>query len=146
MDAMFAEGLEYVRADGAAFLARTAKKIAWFWTMTPTRLVRSSQGGEALTFRWLHLGYWLGFVVCASLALVLGPRIPREYVLILALYVITYSVLYGITHVGQARYRGEMEFIVLPLVAAGLVAGTARLGARRRGTSEAVLRPPLPTT
>ena len=72
-------------------------------------------------------------LVLAALALVLGPRIPREYALLLALYVITYSVVYGITHVGQARYRGEMEFVVLPLVAAGLVTCAARI--RRVGSS-----------
>ena len=126
MDALFAEALAYVRADPVAFAARTAKKIWWFWTMTPAGLVRSTQGGEALTFRWLHLGYWLGFLACAAVALVRGPRVPREYALILPLYTLTYSVLYGITHVGQARYRGEMEFIVLPLVAVGLLAALRR--------------------
>ncbi len=128
MDAMLAEGLEYVRADPAAFATRTLRKIWWFWTMTPARLVRSSQGGEALTFRWLHLGYWIGFLAFSALALARGPRVPREYALILTLYLLTYSVVYGITHVGQARYRGEMEFVLLPLVAAGLVAAFRSFG------------------
>lgn len=137
MDAMFAEGLEYVRADLPAFATRTLRKIWWFWTMTPARLVRSSQGGEALTFRWLHLGYWLGFLVFSVLALARGPRVRREYVMVLMLYLLTYSVLYGITHVGQARYRGEMEFVLLPLVVTGLVAafrssGTSALRASRQ--------------
>jgi len=123
MDAMFAEALEYVQADPMAFVARTAQKGWWFWTMTPAHLVRSTQGGEALTFRWLHLAYWLAFLLFAAVALVRGPRIPREYALILLLYILTFSVLYGLTHVGQARYRGEMEFVVLPLVALGLTAG-----------------------
>lgn len=144
MDAMFAEGLEYVRADLPAFATRTLRKIWWFWTMTPARLVRSSQGGEALTFRWLHLGYWLGFLVFSVLALARGPRVPREYVMVLTLYLLTYSVVYGITHVGQARYRGEMEFVLMPLVALGIVTGAALLRARRprvRGAAP----PPLQT-
>jgi hypothetical protein len=44
----------------------------------------------------------------------------REYLAVLALYMAVYSAIYGMTHVGQVRFRGEMEYIFLFGTAAGL--------------------------
>jgi hypothetical protein len=122
MDALLREGAAYAWSEPGGFVARTAKKILWFWTAAPAHLVRSTLGGEAVRFRGLHLGYWIFFLACSAFAWWYGGGVPVEYGRLLTLYVTTYSLLYGLTHVGQARYRGEMEFIFVPLVAAGLVA------------------------
>lgn len=120
MDAMKAEAIAYIRDDPWAFTRRTVKKIGWFWTAAPAERVRHTQGGEAIQFRWLHLSSWFGFVVLAAAGAWSARCIPRSYLVVVGLYVCVYSALYGVTHVGQARYRGEMEFIFIPLAAVGL--------------------------
>jgi hypothetical protein len=121
MTAMMAEALQYIRAEPVAFVRRTAKKIWWFWTVAPDDLVRSRLGGESLRFRGVQTVYWVGLAVLAAVGLMAG-RLSREYGWLLVLYLATYSAIYGVTHVGQARYRGEMEFIFIPLAALGLTA------------------------
>ncbi|MGE3842168.1 MAG: hypothetical protein AB7I50_11315 [Vicinamibacterales bacterium] len=122
MEAMRREAVDYIRAEPAAFLRRTSQKVLWFWTAAPADRVRRTEGGEAIEFRWLYLGSWATFVGLSVLGAWTTRCIPRSYWLTLALYVGVYSVLYGVTHVGQARYRGEMEFVLIPLAAAGLSA------------------------
>lgn len=122
MDAMRREAVDYIRAEPTAFVRRTAQKVFWFWTAAPADRVRHTQGGEAIEFRWLYLGSWGAFVMLAAFGAWTTRCIPRSYWLTLALYVAVYSALYGVTHVGQARYRGEMEFVLIPLAAAGLSA------------------------
>jgi len=39
----------------------------------------------------------------------------------LAVYFVFYSIVYGVTIVGNARFRGEMEFIFIPAVAVGFL-------------------------
>ncbi len=124
--AMQAEGMEFIRSDPSAFFVRTGQKIVWFWTIAPANLVRHSLGGEAVQFRILHAGYWSLLVLLAAAGLV-GAGLPREYGAVLASFFVVYSVVYGLTHVGQARYRGEMEFVLVPLAAAGIVAVASRL-------------------
>jgi hypothetical protein len=41
-------------------------------------------------------------------------------VAVLALFSVFYSGIYGMTHVGQARFRGEIEFIFLFGAGAGV--------------------------
>lgn len=127
MEAMLAEGLAYVRAEPLAFVERTVRKVVWFWTIAPSDRVRRASGGEALRFRRLHLGYWACLVAAALAEVLLRRGLPREYGAVIALFLLTYSLVYGLTHVGQARYRGEMEFILIPLAAAAV----ARLLDRR---------------
>ena len=120
MDALQAEGMDCVRSDPSGFAWRTLRKILWFWTLVPAEYVRSSFGGEALTFRWVHAGYWFLFVALAGVAAVGRRPWPREYASVLGLYGVVYSLVYGLTHVGQARFRGEIEFMLLPAVAVAL--------------------------
>lgn len=120
MEALQREALGYIIAEPITFVRRTLKKILWYWTITPQDYLRSSRGGEALKFRWLHLGYWSVLVGLFTIGLAYSPARPREYLGVLLLYVVVYSLVYGITHVGQARFRGEIEFIFLPGAAAGL--------------------------
>jgi hypothetical protein len=120
MDAMQAEAAAYVKSTPGEFIQRTAKKILWFWTLVPAKYLRSSGGGEALGFRWLHGGYWSLFLVLAAVSFFSPKSWPREYAACLLLYVFFYSLVYGLTHVGQARFRGEIEFILLPAVASGV--------------------------
>ncbi|MEA3207945.1 MAG: hypothetical protein QOE70_1002 [Chthoniobacter sp.] len=119
MEAMGHEAMDYVRAEPGAFVQRTLKKIVWLWTVVPVEYTRSSLGGEARKFRLVQISYWLAFVALAITARVLGGKWACEYVWVLALYVVMTSLAYGLTHVGQARFRGEVEFILVPAVAAG---------------------------
>lgn len=122
MQAMQDEAMEYVRAEPVAFVQRTLKKMLWLWTMPPARYLRSSGEAEALTMRWLHIGYWAVFLVFTTVAL-WGPKPwPFEYKGVLGLYCVIYSLVYGLTHVGQARFRGEIEFVFVPAVALGWAA------------------------
>jgi hypothetical protein len=120
MDALQKEGMDYIKAEPRRFVKRTLQKILWFWTLTPSDRVRSHGGGEALVFRWLHAGYWFTFLGLMTLGLARGGRWKAEYAALLLFYVLLYSAVYGLTHVGQARFRGEIEFIFLPAVASGL--------------------------
>ena len=118
MDAMEAEAWEYVRAQPLAFLERTVTKIVWFWTFEPETVARN-YGRFTVAVHLTHSAYWVSLVFLAILAWA-TRGIPREYVTIVALYVLVYSVTYGLIHVGQPRYRGEIEFIVLPAASAGV--------------------------
>ena len=62
-------------------------------------------------------------------------RVPREYLVVLGLYAGVFSLIYGLTHVGQPRYRGEVEFMFLPAVGAG----AAWILARTKPTIHATL-------
>lgn len=128
-DAMLNEGLEYVRADVPGFLRRTSRKIGWFWTSAPLDLVRHSLGGEAVRYRLLYQASWAVLVVLALVGYARGrPR--AEALCVAGVFVLAYSAVYGLTHVGQVRYRGEMEFIFMPAAAAGIAYLGAALGRR----------------
>jgi len=121
MDGLWKEALEYVRTEPWAFVQRTSKKIFWFWTAAPAKYLRSFGEGEALTFRWLHIGYWTAMVILIAAGLAAGLRWSREYTALVGLYFALYSLVYGLTHVGQARFRGEIEYIFIPATAAAFV-------------------------
>lgn len=121
MQAMQKEAAEYVKADPGSFVKRTLTKVLWFWTAAPARYARSSGEGEAVKMRWILLGYWVVFVSLAIIAALTTKAWPSEYRWVLGLYFGLYSVIYGLTHVGMTRYRGEMEYIILPAVALGCV-------------------------
>ncbi len=117
MDALEAEAWDYIRADKIAFVERTAQKILWFWTNPPERVARN-YGRATLLVHCTHLAYWMAFVALCALAAGTRPM-PRDYLVVLGLCAGIYSVAYGLIHVGQPRYRGEIESIFLPGVGAG---------------------------
>jgi hypothetical protein len=53
--------------------------------------------------------------------------IPRELRGIIVAFGLVTTATYALTHVGQARFRGEVEFVLVPLAAAGLAAALRRL-------------------
>jgi hypothetical protein len=117
LDALQAEAMEYIRADPAAFVARSLRKVAWFWTHPPSRIARS-YGDATVYVHSAHLGYWLVFLALFGLAA--GTRqTPREYLAVVAVFVAVFSLVHGLTHMGQPRQRAEVEFIFLPGVGAG---------------------------
>jgi hypothetical protein len=120
MDALKAEAWAYIKANPGKTVDLDLHKILWFWTVAPKDLVRSSGEGEALTFRWVQLAYWTVFVGFAILGILTAKYPVKEYLAVLALFVLFYSGIYGMTHVGQARFRGEIEFIFLFGAAAGI--------------------------
>ena len=119
MDALDAEAWEYIKANPGKTVEMTLKKLLWFWTAPPAGLLRSSQEGESLKYRPIEIGYWAAVAGLAALGILTARRPIGEYLALLALYVLVYSAIYGMTHVGQARFRGEIEFIFLFGAAAG---------------------------
>jgi len=119
-DALDAEAWAYIKANPGRTVEMTLKKILWFWTVPPRDLVRSSQEGEALTYRGIQIAYWAIIVILAVIGIAASPHPVKEYLAVMALYVGVYSAVYGMTHVGQARFRGEIEFIFLFGAAAGI--------------------------
>ena len=118
-DAMYHEASAWIAEHPSTFIRITAHKLLWFWTFPPKDLVRSSGAGEALVFRGIFITYWSCFIILTGLA-IWKYRPPSEYILTLAIFSFYYSLVYGLTHVGQARFRGEIEFLFLPAVAAGV--------------------------
>ena len=119
MEALQKEAMDFVKEHPDQFLKLTGEKILWFWTVPPKDRVRTTGAGEAIMFRGVYTAYWIALVALTILGL-LRSRANWEYILIILLFSFFFSAIYGLTHVGQARFRGEMEFIFLPAVAAGV--------------------------
>lgn len=121
MDAILEKTMANIRADRPAFMRRTIQKAVWFWTAVPRSLLRSSHEGEAVKFYWLHTGYWTLFLLIGLAGLLARhTRPPGDYTLVLAIVFLVYSAVYGLTIVGNARFRGEIEFLLIPIVSAVL--------------------------
>lgn len=119
-NAMRQEAIDYIRSDPMGFVERTAKKIVWFWTWVPSKYLVNRPGEMAgVQYRILSIGCWLAFVALSVLARLLHGRFPPEYVMVLVIYVVVCSIMYGLIHVGQARFRGEIEYIFIPAAACG---------------------------
>jgi hypothetical protein len=116
--AMGAAARGWIAAEPGAFAALTARRLLWLWSWPPADLVRHGLGGEAVVYRWGHVAAWLGLVGLALLG-ARGPH-PEQLLALVALFGVA-SLVYGVTHVGQARFRGEVEFVLVPLAAAGLL-------------------------
>jgi hypothetical protein len=119
-DALQAEAWAYMKANPEKTVGMTLKKLVWFWTTAPENLLRAYGEGEALKFHSIDLLYWFGILALALLGVLTAKNPLWEYLAMFAIYFLVYSAIYGITHVGQARFRGEIEFIFLFPAAAGL--------------------------
>ena len=120
MKALQRDAMHYARSEPTAFVMRTLKKIVWFWTAVPRAYLISTGEAARLKFYWFQICYWFGFLLLAGFARILHGRFPGEYTMALIVYFVVYSIIYGLTHVGHARFRGEMEYIVIPAVAQGI--------------------------
>ncbi len=119
MEAMQKEAMDYVKTHPGAFLKLTGKKILWFWTVAPKDRVRTTGAAEAIVFRGLYMACWVALAGLCVWGFIVG-RPGKEYLPLLIYFCFFFSLIYGLTHVGQARFRGEMEFIFMPAAAAGL--------------------------
>jgi 4-amino-4-deoxy-L-arabinose transferase-like glycosyltransferase len=135
MDGLQNEALDFIQAHPGAFIQRTAKKVAWFWTLTPAKYERSYGDDEAHAFRWIQAAYWFGLLAICAFAFWRRRGFAREYAGVLIVVVLWYSLVYGLTHVGQARFRGEIEYVFVPALAFG-VSELWRLFTGRRSESE----------
>ena len=120
MNALEKEATNYIMQKPSAFVKRTLKKFVWYWTITPANLERPTSGGEAIKFRGLQATYWFLYVVLMVIAAFRRPW-PKEYIMIMVILSVVYSSVYSLTFVGQARFRGEIEYIFLPAVACGIM-------------------------
>ncbi|MBI3985469.1 MAG: hypothetical protein HY343_00990 [Lentisphaerae bacterium] len=133
------EAVDHIKTAPAAFLERTMKKIGWFWTWVP-RSYAANRPGEtaAIRFRALFIAAWMALALAALAGRFLSGPFPREYFMVICIYVGVFSAVYGLLHVGQARFRIEAEYIFIPAAAQGLVALWSFL--RGRTTREGVAR------
>ncbi len=120
MAAMQNEAMDFVKEHPAQFFKLTGQKILWLWTLPPKDRVRTTGAAEAIMFRGVYAAYWLTLVALAVLGFLCGKPAGWEYISVTLLFCFFTSLIYGLTHVGQARFRGEIEFIFLPAAAAGL--------------------------
>ena len=128
------EAWDYVRAEPMAFIRRTSKKILWYWTFVPLKHGHGDGPSSNPVYRALHATYWLAFLVVAVTARCSGGRFSPDYALIMILYFMVCSGAYGLTHIGNARMRAEIEFILIPAVAHGIVlAGNRFCGGKAVG-------------
>jgi hypothetical protein len=132
MNAMRREALEHMRADPAGLARRTLRKILWLWTWVPARLVNAEEGGGTLVLRHLYTVCWLALAALAVLGAATGAGGPKEYRLVLLAVFAVYSATYGLTFVDHARFRAEVDYVVVPAAAQGLAAGLAAARRRRR--------------
>ena len=121
MKSMQSQAIDYVRSDPAAFVTRTLKKIFWFWTAVPKKYLDSTGHGKRLTFDWFQMCYWFIFLLIAGYAKIFYGKFPGEYIMVLLVFFLLNSIIYGLTFVNHARFRGEIEFIIMPAVAQGIV-------------------------
>jgi len=122
MDLIKKKTYAYIASDKAGFIKRTATKILWLWTAVPRRLLRSSGESGGGKYYWIHTGYWFCFLAGFMVALWKGLLRKFEIILSLTTVIIIYSAVYGLTIVGNARFRGEIEFVFVPVFAAACVA------------------------
>lgn len=120
MAAMQKEAMDFVKQNPGKFLKLTGQKILWLWTLPPKDRVRTTGAAEAIMFRGVYAAYWFTLVALAALGFLCGRPSGPEYLMVTLLFCVLVSLVYGLTHVGQARFRGEIEFIFLPAAAAGL--------------------------
>lgn len=125
MDELKRRAIAYIHAEPAAFARRVAQRVWWFWTAVPAKFLRASGEGEAIRFRWVQICAWVLLTSLASLGLLVRRNIPIEYAATFGAAIVVYSLTYGLTVVGQARYRAEIEFFLIPL-AAGFIAVAVR--------------------
>jgi hypothetical protein len=137
MDAIKIETMTYIKSDPGAFARRTAKKILWLWTAVPPSLLRTTGDAEAVKFYWLHSGYWFLLLIGLA-AIIVTRRLDQwEYILSLAVVFLIYSITYGLTIVGNARFRGEIEFVFIPAFAGACAMALDWLAKKRLSDSNA---------
>jgi hypothetical protein len=119
MAALQKEAMDFVKAHPDQFLKLTGEKILWFWTVAPKDRVRTTGAAEAIVFRGLYMVCWATLAALGIWGLIVA-RPKREYLLLTIYICLFFSLIYGLTHVGQARFRGELEFIFMPAAAAAL--------------------------
>jgi len=122
MDMLGRKAVAYIESDKPAFVRRTLKKIFWLWTATPRALLRNIGESEALKYDWIHSAYWALFALGFIVTLCMGMLRKFEIILSFATAFFVYSMVYGLTVVGQARYRAEIEFLFITTFAAACVA------------------------
>jgi hypothetical protein len=119
MDAMGHEASSWISSHPAEFVKLMACKLWWLWTVPPKDRVRTTGAAEAILFRGVYLGYWMTLIALSLIGIIFS-RPLKEYSYLLILFIMMYSLVYGLTHVGQARFRGEIEYLFFPAAAAGL--------------------------
>jgi len=122
MDLIKKKTYAYIASDKPAFVKRTLKKIWWLWTAVPRNLLRTTGDSEAVKYYWVHTGYWFLFLAGFLVSLGMGLLRRFEVILSLATVFVIYSAVYGLTIVGNARFRAEIEFVFIPVFAAACVA------------------------
>ena len=120
-DILYQEAWGYIRSDLPGFARRTLKKVLWYWTAVPLGYKQGDGMSSNTLCRILHAAYWLLFLGIAMGTRIAAGKFPAEYILLLSVYVLFCSAVYGLLHIENARMRSEIEFILIPAVARGIV-------------------------
>lgn len=107
----------YIAADPPAFVRRTAQKLLYFWTVSPTAGVLYPGA-----WRSLYLAYYAGMLVLAAVGVAAWWRERRapERLALAAAFAVAVSLVQSAFYV-DGRHRWELESLLLCLSAAGLV-------------------------
>jgi len=113
------EALQWIRNNPLDFISLILKKVLYFWWYPPDNLVRHSGEGEAIKYALIKKLYWGGMLILFLYGIIQGVKNKNKYVMLMLLICIFHSMVYILTHVGQMRFRGVIEPIILIYVMYG---------------------------
>lgn len=122
----------YIRDDPPAFVARTAQKFLYFWTISP-----SAGALYPPAWRWAYLAYYGAIVVLAALGVVMWRRARGSGASALVAIVSLFAVVSGLQSVFyvDGRHRWVIEPVLLCLSGGGLASVLDRYGTVRSAMS-----------
>ena len=115
------EGLKWIKENPVDFLIVTGKKIIYFWWYPPISIVRQFEDSESVKFNLLKKAYWAPFLFFLLIGFLVAKKNKNEYLILILLICSFYTMVYSLTHVGQQRFRGVIEPILLPFAVSGFL-------------------------
>jgi len=105
-------GLDFVRAQPAAFARQVARKLAYFWTWTP-----AAGALYPASYRWAYFAFYLAVLVAAAVGLLrLAANGDRRVLLVMAALFVSVSLVHAVFYV-ELRHRWALEPLLLVLAA-----------------------------
>jgi 4-amino-4-deoxy-L-arabinose transferase-like glycosyltransferase len=119
------EALNWIRENPLGFIYLSSKKVLYFWWYPPDNLVRQSEEGEAVKYSFAKKAYWSIFLFFFIYGTIVALKRKEKVVHFVLLSSVLYSLVYVLTHVGQQRFRGVIEPVLLIYVAFGILQFTS---------------------
>jgi len=115
------ESMTWIKENPGDFVRLTLKKAFYFLWYPPTDIVRHQEGGESVKYEFLKKTYWVIFSVFLIYGIFLAWRERNHYIWIILLICLFYISVYSFTHVGQQRFRGVIEPVLIIYASYGLI-------------------------